>query len=61
MYFTDCCSASQANLQDRVEDLKNWRLLLIGQQQDGKVHLRCGMMSIGYWNTWLRDYRRLLN
>jgi len=45
-FLTHWCPAAKADLQHRIQNLKDRRLLMIGQQQNSKVHLWSGVLSI---------------
>lgn len=44
--LTDGHLRAHADLQNWIKDLKQGRLLMVGQQQDRKVHLRGGVFTI---------------
>lgn len=44
--LTEGSLSPQFDFQQRVQDLKDWRLLVIGQQQDDKVQLRSGVFAV---------------
>ena len=42
--------SSHADLQQRVQNLKHRRLLMVRQQQDGKVQLWSGVFTVRHWD-----------
>lgn len=49
--LTDGSLSSEADLQQRVQNLKHRRLLVVCQQQDSKVQLGRGVLAIWHWST----------
>lgn len=48
--LTHWCPAAETDLQHRIQNLKDRGLLMIGQQQNSKVHLWSGVLSIRNWH-----------